>query len=63
MRIAALAALSAFLISAGSASAETISTHVLDLARGVGGRVDVGIRHHDHVVLRAAERLHALARG
>jgi len=38
MRIAALAALSAFLISAGSASAETISTHVLDLARGVGGR-------------------------
>ena len=38
MRITALSALSAFLISAGSASAETISTHVLDLARGVGGR-------------------------
>lgn len=38
MRIAALAALSATLLSAASASAETISTHVLDLARGVGGR-------------------------
>lgn len=38
MRIATLAALSATLLSAASASAETISTHVLDLARGVGGR-------------------------
>lgn len=28
----------ALLFSAGAASAETISTHVLDLARGVGGR-------------------------
>lgn len=38
MRFAAVASLSAALLSAGSASAETISTHVLDLARGVGGR-------------------------
>ena len=29
--------------------------------RGVGGDVDVGVGQHDHVVLRAAERLHALA--
>ena len=28
---------------------------------GVGGEVEVGIRQHQHVVLRAAERLHALA--
>ena len=27
----------------------------------VGGHVDVGVGEHDHVVLRAAERLHALA--
>ena len=29
--------------------------------RGVGGQVDVGVGQHDHVVLRAAERLHPLA--
>ncbi len=29
--------------------------------RGVGGRVDVGIGQHDHVVLGAAQRLHPLA--
>ena len=29
--------------------------------RGVGGHVDVGVGQHDHVVLRTAERLHALA--
>ena len=29
--------------------------------RGVGGEVEVGVGQHDHVVLRAAERLHALA--
>ena len=28
---------------------------------GVGGHVDVGVREHDHVVLRSAERLCALA--
>ena len=28
---------------------------------GVGGHVDVGVGEHDHVVLRPAERLHALA--
>jgi hypothetical protein len=28
---------------------------------GVGGHVDVGVREHDHVVLRAGEGLHALA--
>lgn len=50
MRIAALVALSATLFSAASASAETISTHVLDLARGVGGRdvpVTLEIREGD----------------
>ena len=31
--------------------------------RGVGGRVDVGIGQHDHVVLRPTERLHPLAVG
>lgn len=36
--IAALAAAPALFLSAGAASAETISTHILDLARGVGGR-------------------------
>ena len=29
--------------------------------RGVGGEIEVGVGQHDHVVLRAAERLHALA--
>jgi hypothetical protein len=29
--------------------------------RRVGGHVDVRVRQHDHVVLRASERLHALA--
>ena len=29
--------------------------------RGVGGQVDVGVGQDDHVVLGAAERLHALA--
>ena len=29
--------------------------------RGVGDEVEVGVRQHEHVVLRAAERLHALA--
>jgi 5-hydroxyisourate hydrolase len=38
MRIAALTGALALIFSAGAASAETISTHVLDLARGVGGR-------------------------
>ncbi|MEN5363399.1 hydroxyisourate hydrolase [Brevundimonas intermedia] len=50
MRIATLAALSATLFSAASASAETISTHVLDLARGVGGRdvpVTLAIKQDD----------------
>ena len=28
---------------------------------GVGGQVEVGVGEHDHVVLRAAEGLHALA--
>jgi hypothetical protein len=28
--------------------------------RGVGGHVEVGVGQHDHVVLRAAERLHRL---
>src|SRR5690606_14449337 len=31
--------------------------------RGVGGRVQVGVREHQHVVLGAAEGLHALAVG
>ena len=31
--------------------------------RGVGGQVEVGVGQHDHVVLRAAERLHPLAVG
>ena len=30
---------------------------------GVGGLVEIGVRHDDHVVLRAAERLDALAGG
>ena len=30
---------------------------------GVGGEIEVGVGQHDHVVLRAAERLHALARA
>ena len=30
--------------------------------RGVGREVEVGVGEHDHVVLGAAERLHALAR-
>ena len=28
---------------------------------GVGGGLEVGVGQHDHVVLGAAERLHALA--
>ena len=28
---------------------------------GVGREIEVGVGQHDHVVLRAAERLHALA--
>ena len=50
MRVATTVALSALLLSAGAASAETISTHVLDLASGVGGRdvpVTLAIKQDD----------------